>query len=165
MSMYNPNAGIPKTLVRYIVEWVASTSAPALAAVLEDICATPISPELLPSDGVTSPQATEATLGSYRLHDFFLFEAIRYGFTPARVFFLARVAFAGEFADDAILAALRTFYRRFFANQFKRSAIPDGPKVGSVALSPRGDWRMPSDASAAAWLAEVEALASEGGAG
>jgi NAD+ synthase (glutamine-hydrolysing) len=161
MSMYHVCAGVPKTLVRYLVDWAAEEEFRGEAAsVLRDISATPITPELLPlgKEGALE-QKTEDTIGPYELHDFFLYNAIRYGFPPAKVFFLARQAFGGDYAPETILKWLRVFYRRFFSQQFKRSAMPDGPKVGSVALSPRGDWRMPSDASAASWLAEVDALA------
>ncbi len=161
MSMYHVNAGVPKTLVRYLVEWVAESEfSGETSAVLMDISATPITPELLPLDeNEELAQKTEETIGPYELHDFFLFQAIRYGHPPRKVFYLARVAFAGYYDDATILHWLRTFYWRFFANQFKRSAMPDGPKVGSVALSPRADWRMPSDAVSRLWLAEVETLA------
>ena len=161
MSMYHVNAGVPKTLVRYLVEWAAESEfSGETSAVLMDISATPITPELLPLDeNKELAQKTEETIGPYELHDFFLFQAIRYGHPPRKVFYLARIAFAGHYDDATILRWLRTFYWRFFANQFKRSAMPDGPKVGSVALSPRADWRMPSDAVSRVWLAEVEALA------
>ncbi len=160
MSMYHVNAGVPKTLVRYLVDWAADEEFQGDAAVvLHDISATPISPELLPlgKEGALE-QKTEETVGPYALHDFFLYNAIRYGFPPRKVFVLARQAFDGEYAPEVILKWLRTFYRRFFSQQFKRSAMPDGPKVGSVALSPRDDWRMPSDASPASWLAEGDAM-------
>jgi len=160
MSMYHVNAGVPKTLVRYLVEWVAESEfSGETSKVLLDICATPVSPELLPlgEDGALE-QKTEETIGPYELHDFFLFQVVRYGFAPAKVFYLARLAFADVYDEATILRWLRIFYRRFFANQFKRSAMPDGPKVGSVALSPRADWRMPSDASSATWLQELEGL-------
>jgi NAD+ synthase (glutamine-hydrolysing) len=160
MSMYHVNAGVPKTLVRFLVEWAAEAefSGPT-AAVLRDICATPITPELLPlgADGKLE-QKTEDTIGPYELHDFFLYQTVRYQFAPAKVFLLARQAFVGAHDAASILRWLEVFYRRFFSQQFKRSAMPDGPKVGSVALSPRGDWRMPSDASPALWLAEVDAI-------
>ncbi len=160
MSMYHVNAGVPKTLVRFLVEWAAEAEFTGeTAAVLRDICATPITPELLPlgQDGELA-QITEDTIGPYELHDFFLFYTVRHPFAPRKVFLLARQAFAGQYDAATILRWMRLFYGRFFSQQFKRSAMPDGPKVGSVALSPRGDWRMPSDASAALWLAEVEAL-------
>lgn len=160
MSMYHVCAGVPKTLVRYLVDWAADEEfRDGAAQVLRDISATPITPELLPlsKDGGLE-QKTEDAIGPYELHDFFLYHAIRYGFPPAKVFYLARQVFAEAYPPEVILSWLRVFYRRFFSQQFKRSAMPDGPKVGSVALSPRGDWRMPSDASAASWLAEVDAL-------
>ncbi len=161
MSMYHVNAGVPKTLVRYLVEWCAEAEfSGEVSAVLRDICATPITPELLPlGEGDTLEQETEAAIGPYILHDFFLYYAVRYVFSPRKVFFLARQAFGTTYAAEEILRWLRVFYQRFFAQQFKRSAMPDGPKVGSVALSPRGDWRMPSDASGAAWVHELDALA------
>lgn len=160
MSMYGPNAGIPKTLVRHIVRTVAdSTSNASLADVLRDILATPVSPELLPAaeDGSIAQQ-TEALVGPYELHDFFLYYVLRFGFAPRKIYRLARAAFAGKYDDTTLLAWLKNFYKRFFAQQFKRSCLPDGPKVGSVTLSPRGDWRMPSDACAALWLEELETL-------
>ncbi|MCB0044642.1 MAG: NAD(+) synthase [Caldilineaceae bacterium] len=160
MSMYHVNAGVPKTLVRYLVEWAAESEfSGAATQVLMDISATPITPELLPlGEDDELEQKTEESIGPYELHDFFLFYAIRYAFPPRKVYYLARLTFAGVYDADVILRWLRTFYRRFFANQFKRSAMPDGPKVGSVALSPRADWRMPSDAVSRVWLDEVEAL-------
>jgi NAD+ synthase (glutamine-hydrolysing) len=160
MSMYHVNAGVPKTLVRYLVSWCADeVFTGATTEVLRDIVDTPITPELLPlGEGEQLEQRTEETIGPYDLHDFFLFQVVRYQFAPAKVFFLARQAFAGVYSDEVILRWLGVFYRRFFAQQFKRSAMPDGPKVGSVALSPRGDWRMPSDAASALWAAEVERL-------
>jgi NAD+ synthase (glutamine-hydrolysing) len=155
LSMYHINAGVPKTLVRYLVDWAADEDYGGEATdVLRDIAATPISPELLP-DG----HETEVAIGPYRLHDFFLYWAIRHGFGPRRIAFLAGHAFGDEFDRATILRWLRVFYQRFFGAQFKRSAMPDGPKVGTVALSPRGDWRMPSDAQAAIWLTELDALA------
>jgi NAD+ synthase (glutamine-hydrolysing) len=164
MSMYHVNAGVPKTLVRYLIGWVADEewSGRRAAAVLRDIIATPITPELLPlgADG-SLEQKTEDAIGPYELHDFFLYQVVRFQFSPAKVFALARLASAGVYSDDAILRWLEVFYRRFFSQQFKRSAMPDGPKVGSVALSPRGDWRMPSDASAAIWLDELAAVAEQ----
>ncbi|HAJ37147.1 MAG TPA: NAD(+) synthase [Chloroflexi bacterium] len=160
MSMYHVNAGVPKTLVRYLVAWCADELfTGATAAVLHDIVETPITPELLPlGANAQLEQKTEDAIGPYELHDFFLFQIVRYQFAPAKVFFLAQQAFAGVYTDAVILRWLGVFYRRFFAQQFKRSAMPDGPKVGSVALSPRGDWRMPSDAVSALWVAEVERL-------
>ncbi len=163
MSMYHVNAGVPKTLVRYLVAWAADALFEGAAAtVLHDIVATPITPELLPLDANAQlAQRTEETIGPYELHDFFLFHAVRYQYPPRKVDFLARHAFAGSYDAATIRRWLTLFYRRFFSQQFKRSSMPDGPKVGTVALSPRGDWRMPSDASSALWLAEVEALVNE----
>ena len=160
MSMYHVNAGVPKTLVRFLVEWAAEAEFTGeTSVVLRDICATPITPELLPldADGALA-QKTEDTIGPYELHDFFLYYTVRYQFAPRKVLLLARQAFGDRYGAAVILKWMRVFYQRFFSQQFKRSAMPDGPKVGSVALSPRGDWRMPSDASAALWLAEVAAL-------
>lgn len=159
MSMYGVNAGVPKTLVRHLVRYCADTcDDEALKAVLTDILDTPVSPELLPPvDGVIS-QKTEDLVGPYELHDFFLYYMLRCGFAPAKVYRVACMAFAGLYDNDVILKWLKIFYQRFFAQQFKRSCLPDGPKVGSVALSPRGDLRMPSDAAAAAWLAQLETL-------
>ena len=164
MSMYHVNAGVPKTLVRYLIEWCAEAEfTGAESAVLHDICATPITPELLPLDKEGQlQQKTEDTVGPYVLHDFFLFYVVRYGFSPRKVYFLAQHAFAEEFDNATILKWLKVFYSRFFASQFKRSAMPDGPKVGSVALSPRGDWRMASDASVALWRAELEMISANG---
>ena len=160
MSMYHVNAGVPKTLVRYLITWAAEAAfGGETADILLDIVDTPITPELLPLDkDGRLQQQTEDTVGPYMLHDFFLFYIVRYGFAPRKVFFLAQHAFSGRYDDATILKWLRTFYRRFFSQQFKRSAMPDGPKVGSVALSPRGDWRMPSDAAAVLWISELEEL-------
>lgn len=161
MSMYGVNSGIPKTLIRYLVRNIAHKNVDeATKAVLLDIIDTPISPELIPADedGNIS-QKTEALVGPYDLHDFFLYHFLRFGTRPAKLYMLARSAFsATQFSDDTIKKWLRIFLKRFFAQQFKRSCLPDGPKVGSVSLSPRGDWRMPSDASATAWLKECENL-------
>ena len=152
MSMYGVNASVPKTLVRHLVVWTARHMVDdACRAVLEDIAATPISPELLPAD----EQRTEDLVGPYELHDFFLYYTLRHGFAPRKTEFLARTAFAGKYDDDTIRHWLRTFLRRFFQQQFKRSCMPDGPKVGSCSLSPRGDWRMPSDADPAQWIEEL----------
>ena len=159
MSMYGVNCGVPKTLVRSLVTWVATheTTHKKVQTVLADIVDTPISPELLPADKKGRiAQKTEDLVGPYVLHDFFLYYFIRCGFGPEKILFLAKHAFAGQFKEAALKKWLIVFVKRFFAQQFKRSCMPDGPKVGSVALSPRGDWRMPSDASAAAWLQEVE---------
>lgn len=166
MSMYGVNAGVPKTLVRHLVRVVAGQySDDEVKKTLLDIIHTPISPELIPADPSGNiAQKTEDLVGPYELHDFFLYYTLRYGFRPTKIFQLARLAFNGsnprvEMHDDReILKWLTTFYRRFFAQQFKRSCLPDGPKVGSVNLSPRGDWRMPSDASSAAWLDECRQL-------
>ncbi|MDE6270275.1 MAG: NAD(+) synthase [Muribaculaceae bacterium] len=160
MSMYGVNAGVPKTLVIHLVRYFATHSDDeAIRRILLDIVDTPISPELLPptADGQIA-QKTEDNVGPYELHDFFLYYMLRYGFRPARVLTLACKAFEGRYDRATLLKWLRNFYRRFFAQQFKRSCLPDGPKVGSVCLSPRGDWRMPSDASSAMWLAEVDKL-------
>ena len=148
MSMYHVNASAPKTLVRHLVEWCADTLfAGETAAILRDICATPISPELLPaSKGGEILQQTEQILGPYELHDFFLYHSVRHGFTKEKIARLATAAFAKSYPQQEIASCLETFFRRFYSQQFKRSCMPDGPKVGSVALSPRGDWRMPSDA-------------------
>ena len=153
MSMYGVNASVPKTLVRALVAFAAREHFASAAPVLEDILATPISPELLPAaaDGSIA-QITEDLVGPYELHDFFLYNIMRWGFTPAKVRFLAGKAFAGEYAPEVIDKWQRVFCKRFFSQQFKRNCMPDGPKVGSVSLSPRGDWRMPSDASSASWL-------------
>ena len=161
MSMYGVNASIPKTLVRHLVSYVAGDKAEedqALSSVLEDILDTPVSPELLPAVGGQIAQKTEDLVGPYELHDFFLYYAIRWAFPPRKVLRLAEHAFGRSYDRATILKWLRTFYRRFFAQQFKRSCLPDGPKVGSVTLSPRGDWRMPSDAVASLWLEELEGL-------
>ena len=161
MSMYGVNADVPKTLVRYLVRHFA-TCDPACAAardVLLDVVDTPVSPELLPADAQGRiAQRTEDLVGPYELHDFFLFYMLRFGMSPRRIFMLARCAWQDVYSDDVIRHWLRTMVRRFFSQQFKRSCLPDGPKVGSVALSPRGDWRMPSDACAAAWLRECDSL-------
>lgn len=161
MSMYNPNSSIPKTLVRFLIRYVAEREfdGPARRTLL-DIASTTISPELLPagSDGEIA-QSTEESIGPYELHDFFLYNIIRNGFGPAKLLYLAAQAdFRQSHSPDEIAQTLRTFYTRFFANQFKRSCVPDGPKVGTVSLSPRGDWRMPSDAEVTAWLAELDAV-------
>ncbi len=159
MSMYGINASIPKTLVRHLVRYEAErTGDPDLRRVLLDILDTPVSPELLPAEDGEITQITEELVGPYELHDFFLYHVVRFGFGPAKVLRLAEYAFAGAYPRDTLLHWLKTFYCRFFSQQFKRSCLPDGPKVGSVSLSPRGDWRMPSDASAALWLSELEQL-------
>ena len=160
MSMYGVNTGVPKTLVRHIVQYVADTCGnDTLRDVLVDILDTPVSPELLPTaaDG-TIAQQTEKLVGPYELHDFYLYYVLRFGFSPTKIYHLARTAFDGRYEPEVLLAWLKNFYRRFFAQQFKRSCLPDGPKVGSVTLSPRGDWRMPSDACNTLWMAELEKL-------
>ena len=151
--MYGVNAPIPKTLVRHIVGYYADTSDDKdLSAVLWDILDTPVSPELLPADDAGDiAQKTEDLVGPYELHDFFLFYFIRYGFTPEKIEYLANYVFDGRYAPETIHKWLANFVRRFFIQQYKRSCLPDGPKVGSVTLSPRGDWRMPSDASFDIW--------------
>ena len=176
MSMYGVNASVPKTLVKYLVRWFALRSEnPDMAEALVDIIDTPVSPELLPptADGAIE-QKTEDLVGPYELHDFFLYYTLRHGFGPERIYYLAIQAFitqhntgayrsggimeVGQYSAATILKWMRVFYRRFFSQQFKRSCLPDGPKVGSVCLSPRGDWRMPSDASAAVWLSAIDHL-------
>ena len=161
MSMYGVNGSIPKTLVRHLVAYSADQaegSDPELAAVLRDILDTPVSPELLPPKEGEIAQRTEDLVGPYELHDFFLYYAVRWGFSPRKVFRLARYALGDRYDRETILKWLNNFYRRFFAQQFKRSCLPDGPKVGSLTLSPRGDWRMPSDAVNALWRKELEEL-------
>ncbi len=158
MSMYGVNVGVPKTLVRFIVQWVSENQMDAAtAAILADVVLTPVSPELLPAtaDGLIS-QKTEDLVGPYELHDFFLYHVLRFGFQPSKIRWMAIRAFEGVYEETVIEKWLRTFYRRFFAQQFKRSCLPDGPKVGSVSLSPRGDWRMPSDAVARMWLEDLD---------
>ena len=159
MSMYGVNTSVPKTLVRYIVRYEAGNSGGALADVLYDILDTPVSPELLPAkENGEIAQKTEDLVGPYELHDFFLYHMMRFGSSPAKIFRLAKYAYAGAYTDDTILHWLKTFVRRFFIQQFKRSCMPDGPKVGTVTLSPRGDLRMPSDASFAVWMKELDSL-------
>ena len=154
MSNYAVNASIPKTLVRHIVSYVADLGG-AESDVLKDILSTPVSPELIPpKDGVIS-QVTEDIVGPYELHDFFLYYFVRFGFSPSKIYRLAIIAFRGSYSDDVIFKWLETFIKRFFSQQFKRSCLPDGPKVGSVTFSPRGDWRMPSDASSKAFLEDL----------
>lgn len=152
MSMYGVNSSIPKTLVRHLVRYAAGQNDPALRDTLLDVLDTPVSPELLPPQEGEISQKTEQLVGPYELHDFFLYYTVRYGFSPVKILRLARLAFAGEYDPETIERWLRVFLQRFFAQQFKRSCMPDGPKVGSVTLSPRGDWRMPSDAVARLWL-------------
>ena len=160
MSMYGVNASVPKTLVQHLVRWIAKnigdqTTCNTLLSIVE----TPISPELIPADSEGNiQQKTEDLVGPYELHDFFLYHMLRSGYHPRKLFMLAQRAFKGKFEDEVIKHWLTTFCRRFFSQQFKRSCLPDGPKVGSISLSPRGDWRMPSDASAEMWLAECKTL-------
>jgi len=151
MSMYGVNGSIPKTLVRHLVDYEAGRLGGQAEKVLRDILDTPVSPELLPPENGTISQKTEDLVGPYELHDFFLYYAVRWGFPPRKVFRLAEYAFAGRYDRETILKWLKTFCRRFFSQQFKRSCLPDGPKVGTLTLSPRGDWRMPSDAAAKLW--------------
>lgn len=160
MSMYAVNTSIPKTLVRYLVQWVSDHMVdPKSRETLRDILETPVSPELLPPDANGEiHQKTEELVGPYELHDFFLYYLVRFGFSPAKIALLAEKAFENVYSRDVILQWLKTFYRRFFTQQFKRSCLPDGPKVGSICLSPRGDWRMPSDASYQIWMDEIDGL-------
>ena len=158
MSMYGVNASVPKTLVRYLVRYEAEHSGERLAQALFDVLDTPVSPELLPPKDGEISQKTEELVGPYELHDFFLYYMLRFGFAPGKIYRMACRAFEGAYAPEIIKRWLATFYRRFFSQQFKRSCLPDGPKVGSVTLSPRGDLRMPSDASAQLWLEEIEKL-------
>ncbi len=154
MSMYALNSGIPKTLIRYVIEYFATDA--KLAHILHDILDTPISPELLPHSGDEIVQETESIVGPYELHDFFLYHIIKYGATPSKVLYLAEQAFGDKYDRDTIKKWLQVFIKRFFTQQFKRSCMPDGPKVGTISLSPRADWRMPSDADISVWLSELE---------
>ena len=160
MSMYGVNGSIPKTLVKYLVQWVAENDMDEDAkATLLDIVDTPISPELIPADeNGKIKQKTEDLVGPYELHDFFLYYFLRFGFRPSKIYYLANIAFKDVYDKETIKKWLSTFFRRFFNQQFKRSCLPDGPKVGSISISPRGDWRMPSDASSTIWLKEIEDL-------
>ena len=158
MSMYGVNASIPKTLVRYLVAYEADRTLGELSDVLCDVLDTPVSPELLPPKDGEISQKTEDLVGPYELHDFFLYYMLRFGYSPRKIYRIARKTFAGVYDDATIKKWLTTFLRRFFSQQFKRSCLPDGPKVGTITLSPRGDWRMPSDACAALWLREAENL-------
>ena len=160
MSMYGVNASVPKTLVRHLVKYAADvTPDEQLKAVLYDVLDTPVSPELLPPKDGNIAQKTEDLVGPYELHDFFLYYMVRFGYEPSKIFRLAEETFEGSYDKATILKWLEIFCRRFFSQQFKRSCLPDGPKVGTVALSPRGDWRMPSDACAAVWLNDLEQIA------
>ena len=161
MSMYGVNASVPKTLVRHLVRYAADAFGGEIGEILRDVLATPVSPELLPPKDGEISQKTEEVVGPYELHDFFLYYLLRFGFPPKKIYFLACRAFDGMYAPATVWKWLSNFYRRFFAQQFKRSCLPDGPKVGSVTLSPRGDWRMPSDASVRLWKEEIEALRPE----
>lgn len=157
MSMYAVNVSIPKTLVRYLTAYEAQHSEGILKTVLLDVLDTPVSPELLPPDkNGEIAQKTEDVVGPYELHDFFLYYLVRFGFEPNKIYYLAKKSFAGKYDNDTIKKWLTTFVRRFFTQQFKRSCLPDGPKVGSVTLSPRSDWRMPSDACVNLWLENLE---------
>ena len=160
MSMYGVNADVPKTLVKYLVQWIAENGIDTAAReTLLDIVDTPISPELIPADEAGNiKQKTEDLVGPYELHDFYLYHFLRYGFRPAKIFYLASIAFQGVYNEETIKKWLTTFCHRFFQQQFKRSCLPDGPKIGSVGISPRGDWRMPSDACSTLWLKECEEL-------
>ena len=160
MSMYGVNASVPKTLVKYLVQWVAENGMDENSkATLLDIVDTPISPELIPADeNGEIKQKTEDLVGPYELHDFFLYYFLRFGFRPSKIFYLAKTTFKDMYDEETIKKWLSTFFRRFFNQQFKRSCLPDGPKVGSISISPRGDWRMPSDANSAMWLKEIENL-------
>lgn len=157
ISMYNLNSGVPKTLVKFLVEWIAETQfKDKISKILKDICETPISPELQPlANKDTQIQLTEEIIGPYELHDFFLYYFVRYNFTPEKILFLAQISFAGKYSNSQIRRYLKIFYERFFKNQFKRSCSPDGIKIGSVGLSPRADWRMPSDANVLIWLSSL----------
>ena len=154
--MYGVNASVPKTLVRYLVEYTAVNSPSRLKTVLSNILETPVSPELLPAENGEISQKTEELVGPYILHDFFLYYMLRAGFSPRKTYAVAVKTFNGDFSPKTIYKWLETFVKRFFSQQFKRSCLPDGVKIGSVSLSPRGDWRMPSDAQAALWLKELE---------
>jgi NAD+ synthase (glutamine-hydrolysing) len=156
MSMYNVNASVPKTLVQYLIKFEAGHVDSSLSKVLFDILDTPISPELLPTEDGVIAQKTENIIGPYALHDFFLYYLIRYSFRPSKVYRLAIRAFDKDYDKELIIASLVTFIKRFFANQFKRNCLPDCVKIGSVSLSPRGDWRMPSDAACHAWLMDLK---------
>ena len=159
MSMYGVNGSVPKTLVRHLVRYYAENCKDEkIAEILLDVLDTPVSPELLPPKDGEIAQKTEDLVGPYELHDFFLYYILRYGFSPEKIYVMAQCAFGEEYDKATIKKWLQTFYRRFFAQQFKRSCLPDGPKVGSVGVSPRGDLRMPSDACATLWLKEMEKL-------
>ena len=159
MSMYGVNCSVPKTLVRHLVRYYADTCGDeAISSILYDVLDTPVSPELLPPKDGEISQKTEDLVGPYELHDFFLYYLLRFGYTPPKIYRVAQLAFAGTYDNETVLKWLRKFYWRFFTQQFKRSCVPDGPKVGSVGLSPRGDLRMPSDACINVWKEELDAL-------
>lgn len=159
MSMYGVNASVPKTLVRHLVSYYADTcDETQLADVLNDILDTPVSPELLPPENGLISQKTEDIVGPYELHDFYLYYLMRFGYEPSKIYRVAKIAFAGIYEEETIIKWLKIFYRRFFSQQFKRSCLPDGPKVGSIALSPRGDLRMPSDACVRIWMEDLDCL-------
>ena len=159
MSMYGVNASVPKTLVKYLVAYYADTCGEAeLQQVLKDVLAIPVSPELLPPEDGKIVQKTEDLVGPYELHDFFLYYMLRFGYEPSKIYRIAHMTFWGKYDDETLLKWLRIFYRRFFSQQFKRSCLPDGPKIGTVALPPRGDWRMPSDACVAVWMKDLDEI-------
>ncbi|MBQ9132344.1 MAG: NAD(+) synthase, partial [Clostridia bacterium] len=163
MSMYGVNGNVPKTLVRHLVAYCANQyqadGKTTLANALRDVLDTPVSPELLPADeNGEIAQKTEDLVGPYEIHDFYLYYMLRYGFSPEKLYRMAQAALGDTYSDEILKKWLKIFLRRFFSQQFKRSCLPDGPKVGSVGISPRGDWQMPSDASSALWLAEVDTL-------
>lgn len=157
MSMYAVNSSVPKTLVRHLVRYYADTCGQKeLAEVLYDVLDTPVSPELLPPEDGKIAQKTEDIVGPYELHDFYLYYLLRFGYPPEKIYRLAKIAFDGVYEDDVIEKWLKIFIRRFFSQHFKRSCLPDGPKVGTVAVSPRGDLRMPSDACATLWMSDID---------
>ena len=156
MSMYSVNASVPKTLIRYLVNYEAERSGKVIKETLKDILDTPVSPELIPPKEGEISQKTEDIVGPYLLHDFYLYYVLRCGFKPSKIFFIAKNTFKKEFDDETLLKWLKNFYNRFFNQQFKRSCVPDGAKIGSVGLSPRGDLIMPSDACKNEWLYEIE---------
>jgi len=159
MSMYCVNGSVPKTLVRHVVRFYADTcEEEVLAKVLYDVLDTPVSPELLPPENGQIAQKTEDLVGPYELHDFVMYYVLRFGFCPEKIFYLAKIAFHGTYNSAVIMKWLKTFYRRFFSQQFKRSCLPDGPKVGTLSVSPRGDFMMPSDACVRIWMDELDLL-------
>ena len=159
MSMYAVNASLPKTFIKHVVKYYAEMcEEKELKEVLLDILDTPVSPELLPPKDGEIAQKTEDLVGPYELHDFYLYYMLRYGYEPSKIYRLAKYAFEGVYDDETILKWLKKFYWRFFSQQFKRSCVPDGPRVSGMSLSPRGDWRMPSDACVAVWIKELEEL-------